>query len=299
MQGITFSSLSELSLSTWHTSIRDEAWPPFPLVPNGNAEDPYLRALGHLASTASNLKTLLLIGPVVICPEFFSRFPTFPALTDFHLDFATETADGQWFFIRDEELEKRMDEEDDEEEDEEEESESESDSEPVPWIKFTDPDDKEGPLEHRDWGNPPRFRTLPNPETINTLLLGAAQFVQTTPKLQKFILRNKTSSGIGEQPLTMMYAYMTRNLQIWYMKPGVPRSEGPGFLVNIKDEPKYLGYPRLYWRADEWRPDDDVAKAWNKATEPDTKVFFLKEDRFDPWADDPIYEGDLDEVLVK
>lgn len=238
------------------------------------------------------------MGPLVICPEFFSRLPSFPAITDFQLDFATETADGQWFFIKDEELEKRVEEEDDDEdEDDEEDSESESDSESNPWVKFTDPDDEEGPLEHRDEGNPPRFRTLPNPETINTLLSGAARFVQTTPKLQRFILRNKTAPGIFERSTAMMYEYMSRNLQIWYMKPGVPRSEG--VIVNIKAEHKYLGYPRLYWRVGDWRPDDDVAKAWNEATEPDTKVFFLKEDNFDPWASWPVYEGDLEEELVK
>ncbi|CAI6331881.1 unnamed protein product [Periconia digitata] len=297
IQATDFSHLTEFVLTVWHISLRDENWPPGSLVPGGNLEDPYRTTMRRL-STAPNLKTLHLMGPLVICPDFFSELPTFPALEDFQLDFATETADDRWFFIRDEELEKRMEEEDEDDDSDDEESDSDSDSDSDnPWVKLTDPDDEEGPLEHRDEGCPPRFRTLPNPDTIRTLLLGAARFVQDNPKLQRFILRNKTAPGLREQSTAMMYDYMTRNLQLWYMKPGIPRSDG--IVVRIQGEHKYLSHPRLYWRVGDWRPDEDVTKAWSEVTGPDTKVFFLKDDNFDPWSQWPIYLGDLEDELVE
>jgi hypothetical protein len=46
------------------------------------------------------LVALHLNGPLVITPHIFSSLSpaAFPALKYFHLDFAPETADGDWFF---------------------------------------------------------------------------------------------------------------------------------------------------------------------------------------------------------
>jgi hypothetical protein len=60
-----------------------------------------------------------LLGPLVMGVDFFANLPAFPALVDFQLDFAPETADGRWFFIRDMELRKKIIEEEGEDEYEE------------------------------------------------------------------------------------------------------------------------------------------------------------------------------------
>jgi hypothetical protein len=51
-----------------------------------------------------HLTKLHLNGPYIITPDFFDSLPptAFPALKHFHLDFAPESANGQWFFERDE-----------------------------------------------------------------------------------------------------------------------------------------------------------------------------------------------------
>jgi hypothetical protein len=61
----------------------------------------------HLASFP-NLAVLQLLGGLVICPEFFRAVldqagTPYPSLVEFELQFAPETADGRWYFQRDNE----------------------------------------------------------------------------------------------------------------------------------------------------------------------------------------------------
>jgi hypothetical protein len=98
--------------------------------------------------------------------------PTFPVLADFQLDFAPETADGRWFFIKDEQLFKRI-----AEEEEADEHAANSESEPFAIVQADDSEDQDGPVTQR-WDRSNYYRTLPNPETLSLVLSDAACFVE-------------------------------------------------------------------------------------------------------------------------
>jgi hypothetical protein len=88
--------LKHFTLTIRSTRLDDEAKLPPDLV--------YTSTLLKPLATIAHLTKLHLDGPHIITPDFFSSLPptAFPALKYFHLDFAPESANGQWFFERDE-----------------------------------------------------------------------------------------------------------------------------------------------------------------------------------------------------
>jgi hypothetical protein len=179
------SSLQELELYIHHNSLQDEDREPDILIPvEGSQHDAYFQTLRHLA-TFPMLKVLHLCGRLVIGVDLFSNMPAFPTLVDFQLDFAPETADGRWFFVKDEQIFKKIAEEESNEEADEDESDSESESSSI--IQADDSEDEDGPVTQR-WDRSNHYRTLPNPETLPLVLSDAARFVEGSPKLRRFIL---------------------------------------------------------------------------------------------------------------
>lgn len=237
------------------------------------------------------LKVIHLRGPLVIGVDLFSNMPTFPVLAEFQLDFAPETADGRWFFVKDEQLFKKIAEEESEEE--EETDEHEADSESI--VQADDSEDEDGPVTQR-WDRSNYYRTLPNPETLPLVLSDAACFVQGSSKLRRFILRCMDGGKIFFKPSNLG---TERPFELWYLQQGTPRTE-KGW-PQIPADNKYMKWNRLYWRVGQrWKPDDEVVQAWCKATGPDTKVFFLKEECWNPPPSQsfPTYIGDLEDELV-
>jgi hypothetical protein len=171
-----------------------------------------------------------LLGPLVIGVDFFANLPAFPALVDFQLDFAPETADGRWFFIRDMELRKKIIEEEGEDEYEEdrigtdEEDGVEIDEEDsVETVEEEEADSHSGTSSafesDYDSSRPvsPRcniFRTLPNPSTLNPLLLSAANFVTTSPQLRKFVLNQRDSSASAYMKILWNHESMARRFEL-------------------------------------------------------------------------------------
>lgn len=127
----------------------NEDWKPDFLIGH-DGQDSYTRIFHSLAAL-SNLTTLRLMGPLVISPNIFVGCPSFPALVDFQLDFATETSDGRWFFLRDNELARKISEEKEDGEDSDDESEEEIMHK---WYDTDDSemnsDDEEGPWRQND-----------------------------------------------------------------------------------------------------------------------------------------------------
>jgi hypothetical protein len=72
---------------------------------NDSHQESCARMLKHVASFP-NLAVLRLRSGLAICPEFFQSVINYsgtpcPSLVEFELHFAPETADGRWFYQRD------------------------------------------------------------------------------------------------------------------------------------------------------------------------------------------------------
>ncbi|KAF2635479.1 hypothetical protein P280DRAFT_511132 [Massarina eburnea CBS 473.64] len=271
-------SIQALDLFMYHRSPSDEDERPIDLIPREGIQfDAFVRIFHHM-DKFSSVKVIHLRGPITIGVDIFSHLPNLPALSDFHLSFTACTADGRWFFTRDDSLF------------------------PVKDIESDDEDDVSIHnysiylSEEEDTRN--YFRTLPNPETIPPFLLAASQFVGKSPKLCKFILCYCEFEGGGWTPKWNEEG-MERYFELWFVRQGTPRTVA-GWPKVIADE-KYMKWNRLYWRVGKhWRPDDEVVGAWNKATGNDTKVFFLNEECWDPMRPGFLeYLGDLEDELVK
>ncbi|KAF1963796.1 hypothetical protein CC80DRAFT_530563 [Byssothecium circinans] len=302
--GIKMSELEELNLTISTGMLQDEdRKPDYLLSDDRPIKDPYVQILHHLA-TFPTLKVLRLTGPLVISPTIFSDLPKFPVLSDFQLDFATETADSRWFFIKDEELFKKLaleksdsgnGENDDEEEDIEVVEIYDEDSDMDETDSAQDDNAEEGP-HHQTPTTANFYRTLPNPTLIPTLLLSAAHFVSTTPSLRRFLLRHKNTRG-EEGTVHWNDERMSRHLEVWFLKRGMPRSYNGA--VTVPADEKFMGEDRLYWRVGEWRPDAEVLGAWRGAVGRDARVFFLREERWGlrlgVW---PVYGGELVDEAV-
>ncbi|PVH92008.1 hypothetical protein DM02DRAFT_701848 [Periconia macrospinosa] len=378
-------SVENIWLNVLPDHTRDEDKQPAYLLSGRTLQnDPFTRALCHLA-TFPNLRVLQLIGPVNICSTLFSDLPSFPALTDFQLEFSTESADGKWFFVGNEKLIKRLkqaenggyesnhevgeddemeevnemedtkdveenndneenngveqsndvkeiveneqtyydnkeveeaekehddnkeddDEEDDDEEDDDEDEDNEDDEEEFNTdsndssysiVYPVNPSDPDGPIRQRSTKSN-YYRTAPDPNLIPALLISAAKFVQSTATLRRFILRHKNTAGEpGSYRLWKHYG-MSRLLEVWVLKKGMPRCDWDIIKVPADDEIRNGG-DRVYWRMrEDWRPSEEVMEAWGEAA-PGARVFFLKEE-FWKLGGYSVYRGDLEDEEVR
>lgn len=295
------SNVKELHLSISKFTLNDEDRTPDYLISRDEStgvQDPYSCIFHHL-TTLPSLTVLRLTGPLVISPSIFSKIPPFPALVDFQLDFSTETADGRWFFVRDEEFWGDISESSDDESDESSEDESDIDRE----DSDAEPEDEEGPWDPTSCAYN-LYRTWPNPELIPSLLLDAARFVETFRHLRTFILRHRNGRNERDQ-VRWPYEGMDRHLEVLLVKGGRPRGdywkEDRIGRLKIHADNSFIGYNRLYWRTCSWRPDEHVLEAWKKAAGANAIMFYLKEEQFSfklnhNW---PEYLGDLTGELVE
>ena len=248
-----------------------------------NDTDSLVRIVRHLA-IVPQLTTLHLTGCHVISEKFFRDLPSFPLLSDFQLNFSASSAEGHWFFVRDEDLIAKIKEQDEQqslhdESDDEQQSPYNgpyaSDSDSLGPVELWDDEDEDGPLLQRgDIQN--HFRTIPNPENIPTLLIDAARMVALNPSLRKFILRhthspryyriNWKNSELGPYG---------RQMEIWYLRSGTSCNHQSR--VVPADEP-FVNNDRIYWRVGErWRPDAIIVEAWRRTVGPHVKYCFLKD----------------------
>jgi hypothetical protein len=239
--------------------------------------------IGRLANFQS-LTTLHLRGSLVLCPTFFRSFldskSSFPVLQELIIGFAPETADGRWFYERDDEAFRRSREDPDYEEfwQEQEEEEDyyaldEDGIDPVDGFPIFE----DGPLmtgvERID-----RFRSLPNENTLLPFLIEAAQTVQSIPSLQKFILTLRDKGWPSWTPLD--YPFLSRILEVWYVKAGTPRSPKGNTIASfpkVSCDAKYQERNRLYWRAGDWTPWEEACNVWQEVVGPDALIVFLDE----------------------
>ena len=271
-------------------------------------QDSWSCMLSKLAALPQ-LAKLLLHGGLIVCPELFRSIvefagEPFTSLVELEIQFAPETADGRWFFERDDAAFERS-RSDPEYEDFWEEK-DEEDMQERARLRYQ-PSDSLNPAEHavvyedgplstrlarRD-----KFRSMPGTATFLPFLLDAADAASKIRTLQKFILKQ---GYLFAKPSDMTcFPIVSRVFELWYLKAGMPRSPERRTGQSIYEEyPKvarddfYVNRNRLYWRVDQWKPWDEVQAAWCTLAGPDAKVVFLDEHQWSTYSSGLlIYEG--------
>lgn len=243
------------------------------------------------------LAKLRLHGGFVTCPEFFRGIvefageQPFPALVEFEIQFAPETADGKWFFERDVaalEASRSNPEyayfwEDEVEEDGYQSSDS---SDPENDVPTFDEEVLSTGSTTRD-----RFRSLPSEATLLPFLLEAAAAVSRISNLRKFVLKHghlyESYSDLNYFPI------VSRVFELWYLAAGMPRTPSDydrhlpyAIYPKVPVDNMYMSQNRLYWRVNHWKPWEEVLDAWSAIAGPGAKVVFLDEDKWSfPYSD--------------
>lgn len=262
------STIKHPSLSSFHLKFYNES--PMnqssdlhsALAPFSSSHDDLSLAL-HKYSQSPILIDFTLEGPIVISPTLFwpsdpPITPVWPSITNFHVDFNLNTPNGEWYFIRDPENNDESDE--DEDDDEQEESSDDSDDDSVLSYDSLVPDTFNARKEARATGDLPArcFRTKPDSEKINPLLVAMARAAGQMPKLERMSLTAR------------LICAEKSYFELDYLAPGVEML----YVEKIGDVKK----PRLYWHVGKWRPDEEVLRLWRegKGVEQEILVSFLE-----------------------
>ncbi|KAF2824665.1 hypothetical protein CC86DRAFT_468004 [Ophiobolus disseminans] len=300
--------LREIRIDVRHEPVKNEAMPVHKLVDSNQwSQESWFKVFNHLA-TFPNLAVLHLLGGLVICPQFFRgiidqpRTP-FPALVDFELQFAPDTANGNWFYLRDDEAieSSRSDPEYEEfwEEKAKEDAQREDDRHYHSDSSLSDDGVRvfeEEPVR-TNVVDPNVFRTLPDTTTFLPFLTDAAKVVLRIPNLRKFVLKQGHKFSDYTDP--DYFPIVSRVFELWYLKAGMPRSPKTApthYDPSVPGDTAYVDQNRLYWRVDRWKLWDEVEAAWNDIAGPDAKVVFLEEEKwttYGGWRDHQIYEGNF------
>lgn len=330
--------LRELRIDVAHTMMPNEHAPVHNFIEGSYWTcESWFRMFRHFASFP-NLATLQLLGGLAVCPEFFRCVidhpgTPFPALIEFVMQFTPETADGTWFYKRDDGLpepgydischetsQQDMDEhachergydrtdgdcsddiashEGHERPGDDGESDDEDGGESDSWY---DSDDYcqifgDGPLRTRLMRHD-RFRSLPSRNTFLPFLLDASRASMRLSKIRKLILQlghDQSSHLLKAYP----DPYINRVFELWYLKAGTARSPSIArywfdTFPKVAKEGPYLNQNRLYWRVDDWKPWEEVQAAWNRLAGPDAKIVFFEEDKWTRYQDSLTYQGEL------
>lgn len=250
--------LEEIHLRLGRNSPPNEFISPKRNYMRTDAAEPATVVFRHL-STFSSLAVLRLSGQFCIPAAFFDNLgdaSPFPALTHFHLDIGPDTADGDWFFIKDEtedagakaaedpkwtsyvaQTEAGIFPDDPS-------SDSESASEDESYYAYMDVRDEDQEVK--------RNRTLPNDATMGRMLRGAAGAMAKMGKIEEFSVCLADNFYWGDCKRPFVPPFITRKFELHYVK-----------------KPKEKSGPMLTWKLgqkiDHWRPAEYVLQAWKTA----------------------------------
>lgn len=273
-------------------AMENELLPVHELVPPELWErETWNRVVEHFA-TFPYLQILHLAGGIVVCPSFFSSFTgslgtSFKNLKELVIEFSPATADGRWFFQRDDKAiqDARADPQYKEywDEDWSDHSDSETNS-----LHST-----EGAI--RVFGDEPVglhlvhwnvFRSLPDIATFHPFLMGAAKAAGQLQRLERFLLQVERTGKTLDFPFTNRY------FQVWFLKAGTATTPAIDPLSTkfpkVPCDVEYQNQNRLYWAVGNWQPWKDVHQIWLDAFGPHVKEMFFTEG---------IWRGDFYEYL--
>jgi hypothetical protein len=181
----------------------------------------------------------VVIPPTLFQPSPIDRevVPQFPALRELIIDFAIETSDGRWFFIRDDDKFAAAE-----------------------AGLYGDPEE----YDDEEFGEMPRFRSILNEETITPLLRDAAESLEHMPMLEKMKLRAVKGEGMQGIWKTLDYHFLPeRDLQVLYLRSGVQGCSGD--LEDFcTDYTEYSDCNRLYLKCRTWTLPVKVQEGWQK-----------------------------------
>ena len=99
-----------------------------------------------------------------------------------------------------------------------------------------------------------RFRTKPDSDQINPLLIAMARATGQMPKLERMSLAAAQSFCAGKF-----------QFELKYLAPGQDSFQDE----ETGDEEK----PRLYWRVGKWRPEAEVLRLWSEGKGTEQEIF--------------------------
>ncbi len=228
---------------------------PSALIPSGPTNDRLSLAL-HIISLSENLTHLDLGDDIVISPSLFwpdnqTKQPSWPNLVSVKVIFSMNTADGDWYFTRDESVNLESDDDDD---DAESLTSTSDGSEPddTATMQNPDPDTPDTYNEKKvalAIGQAPynHFRSRADPDKLNPLFKAAAQAAAHMPRLQRMILKTEVKA------LRRFIFAMT------YLAPGERTGRGDGS--------RNVDMPRLDWLIglSGYEPEESILEMWKQA----------------------------------
>jgi hypothetical protein len=267
-----------LYIRIYHDAMKNEDEHPHKFINQNSCYTDTWYSVLKTFSESPVLEVLCLTGGIVTSPGVFrsitdSEGDMFTALKELVFEFSPETADGRWFFERDEDVFAR----------------ARADPKHAEFWKSRErkrinewlnaQDDalvfEEGPVS-TDLVPRDHFRTLPNPDTFRALLIGAAEAKARLPQLEIFTLRLHDWATHTLQKDDLDYPFLVRVFELLYVQSGMPNFVRP---VDHDCLPA-IYQPRkrsVTWRVGTWRPWDDVQAAWCGVTGFDTDVIFVEE----------------------
>ena len=224
------------------------------LIPSFPTTD-HLSLAIHAISQSESLTHLelddyIVISPSVFWPDTQTKRPSWPSLLSVNVTFSMNTADGDWYFTRDDNTNSESDDDDDAESDTSSSDDSEADDvitnqDPNPDIPDTYNDRKvalavgDEPYNH--------FRSRADPSKLNPLFEAAARAATQMPLLQRMTLLTKVRAS------NMFFFAMN------YSAPGERNRWGAGS--------RNIDMARLHWvvGASGYEPEESILEIWRRA----------------------------------
>ena len=227
------------------------------LIPSLPTTD-HLSLAIHAVSQSETLTHLELGDHIVISPSLFwpdnqTKRPSWPNLLTVNVIFSMNTADGDWYFTRDDSVNIKSD-DDDDDDDAESDTSSSDVSEADDTITKQDPD-PDTPDTYNDRnvalaiGDEPyrHFRSKADPGKLNPLFEAAARAAAQMPRLQRMTLMTKVRAS-------KMFVFAMN-----YFAPGERTGWGAGS--------RNVDVARLDWVIGQsgYEPEESVLEIWRRA----------------------------------
>jgi hypothetical protein len=236
----------------------------------------YDRTLRWL-SNFNQLRILYLTGPVSVTPSLFDIQDTisnnlFPCLDEFALEFTPQTADGRWFFLRDDvafrnRTPKQL-------------AHDEARDAQRNRLKWTIYGETQVAIRSvKPWC---KFRSVPNPETFTPFLCSAARLCSNMPRIKQFSL--KLNNNHRNTISRLDYECVDRIFELWFfaaersLETISDETERPEIPIDVR----ILHHDRVYFRVGRNPPDNTVVQSWRGVVGRYGKMNFLDEQHCHP-----------------
>ncbi len=248
-------SLKRVALDFHNKPLNNQELNPLSAIMPSFPTTDHLSLAIHAISQSENLTHLDLGNHIVISPSLFwpdtqTKQPSWPNLVWVEVQFSMNTADGDWYFTRDDNADVESEDDDDAESDTA--SFDGSGADDTTTKQNPDPDTPDTYNEKKvalAIGDEPyrEFRSRADPGKLNPLFEAAAQAAAQMPRLQRMTLK------------TEVRAYRRFTFAMTYFAPS-ERTDGGAGSRNV-------GIPRLDWVIGQsgYEPEESTLKIWRQA----------------------------------